>query len=743
MPHIPGNSAQGHGGSTSGPSTRSGPKLNRRARPTVRSPSGILTNAATAGGSSGEVANLSELHNRLGQTGTIQPSGGRPVRSGRQAHNRSPAPGAPAGAMGSAPYAPGGAMGSAPYAPGGAMGSAPYAPGGGSQGSAGAMGSAPNTPGTAAGWRPDPFEVSGQRYMAAAETYYDPVTGGNTPAYEAMRDAPTFGSPGAMGDPALAGGDSALEAFLAQVESDDWKNYLANNYVPPAGDAGGGGGAGAPAAAPLATIEDSYVDMYGDMRDDATTAFDTSETYFEDEGTATGDYWAAAGDRSGEYWDDRGLADEGYYGGVRDDTLEYLTGRQGREQDQILAMANMRRDNIGNEYQWMTDALDTEEGRRGGVYDQLELDRGARLDTNEAALLGQMGTLEGERLTQEQAMMDALGGRYTSAQGGLDNRRVTAEAALREQGVGPEAYTSAVGAETAALLGSQGLSSQDLQGRLASIAASESTDRQLGATGLFQDARSALADQLFGGRADLAENIAGRRTGLGQQNMQALAGVGTGELGAQQSLLNQIAQGQFGANQAYSTGMYGAGQTNAAGRFQGAEAATAGAFGAGQTQRAGMYGAQQAYQSEVSRIDQLEASGQISRAEAAQAKSEAAAKSSQAEAAEAAQFAQIDTQMGLTPGTAQAMAAGGLLGDLYGDLMGADGGEYENMMEWTPQGGTESYFVDPEIGFRASIDEQQGTPLATYPVVINGVEVQMPISGWPDVESSQEYEARR
>ena len=82
------------------------------------------------------------------------------------------------------------------------------------------------------------------------------------------------------------------------------------------------------------------------------------------------------------------------------------------------------------------------------------------------------------------------------------------------------------------------------------------------------------------------------------------------------------------------------------------------------------------------------------------------------------------------------------MGDLYGDLMGADGGEYENMMEWTPQGGTESYFVDPEIGFRAEIAEQQGTPVATYPVVINGVEVQMPISGWPDVESSQEFEAR-
>ena len=519
----------------------------------------------------------------------------------------------------------------------------------------------------------------------------------------------------------------------------------------PAAPAATAPAATAPAvAAPITTLETSYADMYGDMRDDAGTAFDTSETYFTNEGTLAGDYWSGVGDRAGGYWDDRGTAAEDYYGGARDDTLEYLTGRQGREQEQILAMANMRRGNIGDEYQWMTDALNTEEGRRGGVYDELETTRGARLDTNEAALLEQMGTLEGQRLTEQQAMSEALGGRYTTAQGGLDQRRLDAEAALREQGVGPEAYTTAVGAETAALLGSQGLSSQDLQGRLASIAASEATDRSLGATGMFQDARTALADQLFGGRADLAENIAGRRTSFGQQNLQALAGIGTGELGSQQSLLNEIAQGQFGAGQTYGAGMYGVGEQVAAGRFNADEAARSGAFGAGQTQRAGMYGAQQSYQSEVSRIDQMEASGQISRAEAAQAKSEAAAKASQAQATEAAQFAQIDTQMGLKPGTAQAMSTGGLLGDLYGDMMGSTAGQYENMMPWTSASG-ESYFVDPEIAMREEIRQGQGVttvPQATYPVQIPGpdgqmITVQMPINNWSDITSMQEYEALR
>ena len=333
--------------------------------------------------------------------------------------------------------------------------------------------------------------------------------------------------------------------------------------------------------------------------------------------------------------------------------------------------------------------------------------------------------------------------RYTSAQGGLDQRRLDAEAALREQGVGPEAYTTAVGAETAALLGSQGLSSQDLQGRLASIAASEATDRALGATGLFQDARSALADQLFGGRADLAENIAGRRTGLGQQNLQALAGIGTGELGAQQSLANAIAQGRFGANKAYRTGMYDAGEQVAAGRFNAAEAAQEGRYGLGTETRAGQYRAEQAYNAEISRINEAEASGQISRAEAAQAKAEAESKAAQAKAAEDAQFAQIDAQMGLAPGTAQAMSAGGLLGDLYGDLMGSPENEYENMMSWTPQGGTESYFVDPEIILRQQIESAQNAPVAMYPVEINGQIVQMPIGDWPDVQASQEYEALR
>ena len=608
---------------------------------------------------------------------------------------------------------------------------------------------------------PTADELMGQRYQKAAETYYDPVTGGNTPAYEAMLDAPTYGTPGAMGAP--SGGNPWLEELAAMTLDERIQTGLDLGIVdqtqaaalaggasvnPEAANYMGAAGAAPAAAAPAATIpvgglEQAYSDMYGDLRDDAQAAYDTSGDFYTTEGILGRGHWSGVEDRANQYYDDRGAAAEGYFGGMRDDQLEYLTGREGREQAQILAMADMRRGNVGQQYQHMTDALNAEELRRGGVYDELEATRGARLDANEAALLGQMQTLEGERLTQEQAMADAMGGRYTSAQGGLDQRRLDAEAALREQGVGPEAYTTAVGAETAALLGSQGLSSQDLQGRLASIAASEATDRSLGATGLFQDARSALADQLFGGRADLAENIAGRRTGLGQQNLQALAGIGTGELGAQQSLANAIAQGQFGANQAYSTGMYDAGEQVAAGRFNAAEAAQQGRYGLGTQTRAGQYQAEQAYNAEVSRIDQMEASGQISRAEAAQAKAEAESKAAQAKAAEDAQFAQIDAQMGLAPGTAQAMSAGGLLGDLYGDLMGSPENEYENMMSWTPQGGTESYFVDPEIILRQQIESAQNAPVAMYPVEINGQIVNMPIGDWPDVQASQEYEALR
>jgi len=171
----------------------------------------------------------------------------------------------------------------------------------------------------------------------------------------------------------------------------------------------------------------------------------------------------------------------------------------------------------------------------------------------------------------------------------------------------------------------------------------------------------------------------------------------------------------------------------------------------GQGERAGIYGAQQTQQAELSRIGQQEASGRISRAEAEVARqrvhteAEAARGRTEAEAVagrqrEAAQFAQIDTQMGLTPGTAQAMSAGGLLGDLYGDLMGSTAGEYENMMSWTPQGGTESYFVDPEIILRQQIESAQNAPVAYYPVEINGQIVNMPIGDWPDVQASQEYE---
>ena len=89
------------------------------------------------------------------------------------------------------------------------------------------------------------------------------------------------------------------------------------------------------------------------------------------------------------------------------------------------------------------------------------------------------------------------------------------------------------------------------------------------------------------------------------------------------------------------------------------------------------------------------------------------------------------------------MSAGGLLGDLYGDLMASPENEYENMMSWTPQGGTESYFVDPEIILRQQIESAQNAPVAMYPVEINGQIVNMPIGDWPDVQASQEYEALR
>jgi len=706
-----------------GPRSRGG-----RMAPSVRSPSGIITNAATVkpgggnseldammgsyGGGNAAVAQPGWAEQSLA-TGSIPTPAVNQVRRGRQASSRAaaPTPARIASPMAQAP-AP---VASRPDP--GALAAARYK----------AAWMAPAVD------RPAPGVLEAARYDRAAEVYADPVTGAPTPAYEKAQAAPTFGSPGAMGGEPV----DALTAFLNQVESDDWKNFVANN---------------APAApaptAPTSTlgvpIEDAYTDMFTDLREDAETAFDTSEDYFTTEGDATTGFYDTGADLSGQYFDDRGTAAEDYFGGTRDDALEYLTGREGREQQQILDMADMRRGNVNQQYQHMIDALNAEQARRGGVYDQLETQRGARLNDYEAQLLSQMEGLEGQRLTQEQAMIDATSGRYTGAQGGLDQRRLDAEAALREQGISPEAYTTAVGAETAGLLGSQALSSQDLQGRLASIAASEATDRSLGATGLFQDARAALADELFGGRANLAEDIAGRRTGLGLQSMQALGGINTGELGSQHTLANEIAQGRFGANQAYSTGMYNTGEQIAAGRFEGSEAARTGAFGAGQAQRAGIYGAQQTYNTEISRINEAEASGQISRAEAAQAKAEAEANAAQARAAESAQFATIDMQMGLTPGTAEAMAAGGLLGDLYGDLMGeAEANEYENMMPWTPTGGSETYFVDPEIAMRAEIDAAQSSPVGFYPVNINGQMVPMPITGWGDVEASQEYEARR
>ena len=460
--------------------------FSRGKTPSVRSPSGILTNAATTGG----------------PANTMLAAGGAGGGSGA---GRTPAaiaaqhPGL-TGAHANTMLAAGGAGGGT--GAGGGVTSTPAALSHNQLMRAATSGAATNPMAGQFGTR-----QIGHYDDSADRKFVDP--GGY------VRNAATTGALGYDPTPAPAqapaqGGNVWLE-HLASLPPDEYAGVQADYDALTAGGD----------TSVLTPIEEQYGDMYTDLREDADVAFTAAGDYWGNEGTMSGDYWGGVGDRAGTYYDERGLAAEGYYGGRRDDTLDYLTGREGREQEQILGMADLRRGNVGEQYQHLVDALNLEEGRRGGVYDELETTRGARLDANEAALLGQMDTLEGERLAQEQLMRDAMSGRYTGAQAGLDTRQAEAAAALQAQGVGPEAYTTAVGAETSALLGSQGISSQNLQDRLAGVAASEATDRALGATGLFQDARSALADQLFGGRADLAEDIAGRRTGMGLRNMLA------------------------------------------------------------------------------------------------------------------------------------------------------------------------------------------------------------------------------
>jgi len=227
---------------------------------------------------------------------------------------------------------------------------------------------------------PTADELMGQRYGRAAEVYADPVTGAATPAYEAAQAAPTFGTPGAMGGPADTSGgfglppDNEFFRMLADLESDEaraqkgfdmglidqpaldalfaqetmninapefqWNPGVgaAGNQIGLAGGGPVGGGpvgggpvgggpvGGGPVGGGLGggTIEDAYVDMYADLRDDAQTAYDTSGDFYTTEGILGRGHWSGVEDRANQYWDDRGAAAEGYFGGMRDDQLEYL-----------------------------------------------------------------------------------------------------------------------------------------------------------------------------------------------------------------------------------------------------------------------------------------------------------------------------------------------------------------------------------------------------------------------------------
>ena len=678
--------------------------------PTVKSPSGILTNTTGGGARVHPAAAARSQAPSFGQA----PRGGHPLgnvhpaaRAATQARQATQAPTAvgPSAAQLAAPVA----------AAGGMQDMAPI----GSQAARQVVNQA-----TA----PSPGELMGMRYQRAADVYTnDPA------AYEKAQDAPTFGTPGAMGGPP---GPTDQEV-LDWLGTSDAQNFL--GITSPAAPAPTAPPAVSSVVPTTATIEQQYTDMFTDLRDDAELAFDTSNEFLGDQGVVVDDYFT---DRSGAATD--------YYGGGLTAATDFLDARDLRESGQLQAMADLRTTNWGNQYQQMLDALDAEQLRRSGRLNELETSRGARLDSDEAELMALLERLEGDRLGVEGAMRHGMQNRYRGAQENLDARRTAAEAELRAAGIDPAAYTSGVGAETAALLGSQGMSSMDLQDRLAGVAGSEALDRSLAATGLFQDARSALADELFGARGALDESIAGRRDAYGLQNQQVLGAISEALMGGQHGLANEIAGQRFGAQQAHDTGMFQSGEQIAQQRF-----------GAEQGLAQQQHQAEMAFNAQMSAIDQQEAAGQISRAEAEQAKYEAAMARHEeetarieAEAADAAyaaqQFGAIDAALGLQPGTAEAMKHGGLLGDLYADVMAdPEVDPNANLMPWVPQGGDPSnpYMVDPEIAFRAELGAQADAPVAMWPFEMMGpdgqpVMVNVPVRGPSDIGKMQENVAR-
>ena len=139
------------------------------------------------------------------------------------------------------------------------------------------------------------------------------------------------------------------------------------------------------------------------------------------------------------------------------------------------------------------DIIDLIAGRRESL-ESAEARRDEQIGEIARTLTGDIGALETDRTTQQQALIDAITGRATGLTTGSEDRIAAARQALGPQVTDEFEQAAAL---ASGLASSQAASSQDAMARLAQIANMAAAERGAAPTQLAAESRLALGDEAF------------------------------------------------------------------------------------------------------------------------------------------------------------------------------------------------------------------------------------------------------
>ena len=547
-------------------------------------------------------------------------------------------------------------------------------------------------------------------------------------------------------------------AFLAQIDSPEWQNFLANNAPAGAGSGAGSGSAPAPNNAPAfgagddfgrAEYQDALTEVFGpgltndapvgspsmwganaQMPDPADqTAWDAmvegvNREFGPTENIYNPDYTALGYDTpSGMPATGDGASDDG--ASVvpvvvdADTILVQMFDQMGV--DAAGAYDAAKTFYSDREAVLTQNIIDLEELRRNGITEAAELQRQAllalktsreeRLRLDEIAASGRLAELEGQRRTQETSISGAISARGAANMTDLDSRVALAEAALAERGItGANPELAAAEAMGASLLGSQASSQSNLSDRLRMANEQASVDRGMALSGMYDEAGVSLADQLWQQNTmnDASES----------QALQALADY---VMNSEHGLEDQYANLNFANESDYR---------NKVGTFD----LETGARG---NEMGGQFGrAHYAQLLEDARRDEQRTYDEGLR-DAGWAREDEQGQS--AYNAQAANYGMVDDFMGLNPGAAMGLGKSGLLNSVYSTLFGDNEDANKGFAVQMPDGSTQ--YVDPMefLRYQQGVNQYANDQPDWLPVPFEGQDINVPISSPSDLKALMEY----